>query len=158
MFKSALAVFLFCLLFSVSSLSAQSSSSKKFVTSDNVAINGYDVVAYFNQHEATKGSPRFEARYKGTNYRFASAENKKQFLASPEKFLPQYGGWCAFAMGMKNAPVPSNPTTFKLHDGKLYLFFNDLYEGKKFNTIVPWNGDEKNIMKKADANWAAMPR
>ena len=70
--------------------------------------------------------------------------------------MPQYGGYCAFAMAMKNAKVPSDPKTFKLHNGKLYLFFNDYYQGDPFNTIIPWNADERNMINKANTNWKTM--
>ena len=59
-------------------------------------------------------------------------------------------------MGMKNAKVESDPESFKLYNGKLYLFFNDYMEGEPFNTIIPWNADEQNAKKMADANWQAM--
>jgi len=62
-------------------------------------------------------------------YWFTSDAHKKQFEADPEKYLSQYGGWCAFAIGTKGVKVPSDPKTFKLYNGKLYLFFNDYYQG-----------------------------
>jgi len=79
-------------------------------------------------------------------------------MAEPKKYVPQFGGYCAFAMAMKSAKVPSDPKTFKLHDGKLYLFFNDYYQGTPFNTIIPWNADEQNMLSKANANWKTMQR
>ena len=135
---------------------SQDSNGKYNVNKDNVAIGGYDVVAYFTQNAALRGAQKHEAQHNGVKYWFASEANKQQFVADPEKYLPQYGGWCAFAMGMKGGKAPSDPNTFKLYNGKLYLFFNDYYQGAPFNTIVPWNGDEANLQKKADANWANM--
>ena len=125
-------------------------------TKENVAINGYDAVSYFSNYAAERGSKAHSADYKGSTFYFTSAAHKKEFLTNPQKYVPAYGGYCAFAMGMKNAKVPSNPTTFKVYNGKLYLFFNDYYEGTPFNTIVPWNSDETNMVKKANANWAKM--
>ena len=90
------------------------------------------------------------------DYWFSSSENKSKFQAASGKYLPQYGGYCAFAMAMKSAKVPSDPQTFKLHDGKLYLFFNDYYQGEAFNTIIPWNTDERDMINKANANWKTM--
>jgi len=132
-------------------------SAQVFTNEADVANGGYDVVAYFTQNEALRGGVDNKATYGKATYYFSSAENKAQFEASPTKYLPRYGGYCAFAMAMKNAKVPSDPTTFKIHDGNLYLFFNDYYEGRPFNTLIPWNQSEKELIAKADANWAAQP-
>lgn len=131
-------------------------SKLTFVGEENVALAGYDVVNYFTDNAAKKGSSEYAMKHDGATYYFTSDEHKNMFSADPDKFLPAYGGYCAFAMGMKNATVPSNPGTFKILDGQLYVFFNDLYEGEKFNTLGPWNGDEANIKEMADNNWKAM--
>ena len=91
--------------------------------------------------------------HQNVKFWFQNNENKEIFLANPENYLPQYGGFCAFAVGKKNSKVPSNPQTFKLYEGELYLFFNSEYEGKPMNTIIPWNSHEKEMKKMADANW-----
>ena len=135
---------------------AQQSNGKYNTTSENVAIGGYDLVAYFNQHDAVRGNSSHSAKHDGVTFYFSNAENKKAFQKDPQKYLPQYGGYCAFAMAAKNAKAPSDPSTFKLHDGKLYFFFNDFYEGGPFNTIVPWNADEASLIRKANANWKKM--
>ena len=124
-----------------------------YATDQNVAINGYDAVAYFNQYAAVRGSNEHTVALDGTTYYFSSAENASAFKANPSAYKPVYGGYCAFALAMKGAKVPSNPQTFKIRDGKLYLFFNDYYEGKPFNTIVPWNGNEAAMVAKANTNW-----
>lgn len=148
---SILAVLLYASL-----LFAQEKSGKYFANENNVAIQGYDVVAYFAQNEALRGSKKFSAQHEGVNYWFSSTENKQMFEKDPGKYAPQYGGWCAFAMGKKNAKVPSDPQTFKLYNGQLYLFYNDYMQGEPFNTIIPWNANEKNAKQSADANWKAM--
>lgn len=132
---------------------ASFAQSKVFANADNVALGGYDVVAYHNANAAVRGNNEHTAIANGVTYYFSNAENQKAFQSSSSKYLPEYGGYCAFAMAMKGAPVPTDPKTFKLHDGKLYLFFNDYYEGKPFNTIIPWNGSEKDMIVKADGNW-----
>ncbi len=134
----------------------QQPQSKSFTTKENIAIGGYDLVAYFTQHKAVRGSQKFSARVHGVDYWFSNSENKSKFQEDPEKFLPQYGGYCAFAMAAKNAKVPSDPQTFKLHNGKLYLFFNDYYQGSPMNTIIMWNMDEQNMASKANMNWKTM--
>ena len=123
---------------------------------DHVALGGYDVVAYHNVYDAVRGNNEFAATHRDATYYFSSAENQKAFQESPSKYLPEYGGYCAFAMAMKGAKVPTDPHTFKIRDGKLYLFFNDYYEGKPFNTIIPWNGSEQEMIGKANANWATV--
>lgn len=122
-----------------------------------LAVNGYDVVSYFNVHEAIRGSNDHHVVLGGLTYYFSSAKNAKAFKQKPNAYKPRYGGNCAFGMAMQGAKVPSDPKTFKIRDGKLYLFYNDFYKGSPFNTIVPWNaGDESALIVKADANWKNM--
>lgn len=122
---------------------------KHFNLDKGVAIEGYDPVAYFKQSKATKGSPKISAKHLGITYYFSTEENKKTFLADPSKYEPQYGGWCAFAMGDYGKKVEVNPETFKIADGKLYLFYNAYLN----NTLKSWNKDESNLKNKADKNW-----
>ena len=152
----AIFMFLFINLIAIGQVNAQDTQGKYFVDENNVANSGYDVVAYFTDYKAVKGSKDHSAQYDGVIYYFASEEHKNMFEKDPTHYLPQFGGYCAFGMGKMNSKVPTNPETFKIYNGKLYLFFNDLYEGKKFNTIIPWNGDEVNLKQFADKNWKAM--
>lgn len=122
----------------------------------NVVLDGYDVVAYHTMAKAVKGSNRFAMKYDGANFYFSSADNLKAFKAEPKKYVPKYKGYCAFAVGAKNAKVPSDPETFKLYNGELLVFFNDLWDGQKFNTKVPWNQQEKDLFAKAEKNWPAL--
>lgn len=119
------------------------------VEKNKVAIQGYDVVSYFKQNKAVKGKKELAVNYEGVIYYFSSQTNKDAFKKSPASFEPQYGGWCAFAMGDSGDKVEVNPETFKILDGKLYLFYNDFFN----NTLKSWNKDEVNLKKKADANW-----
>ena len=82
------------------------------------------------------------------NY-FSTTENKEAFKKAPAKYEPQYGGWCAYAMGNSGEKVEVDPETFKLKDGKLYLFYNKYFT----NTLKSWNKDESNLQLKADNNW-----
>ena len=132
------------------------SQSSVFVSESNVALQGYDVVSYHNAHSAIRGSADFTVKQDGATYYFSSLANKEAFKKNSSAFLPAYGGYCAFAMAMKGAKVPSDPKTFKIYNGKLYLFFNDYYEGNPFNTIIPWNSGEKEMLTKANANWKNM--
>lgn len=113
-----------------------------------VALKGYDPVAYFS-NKAMKGQEKYSAIHKGHVYYFSSEKNKNTFQQNPASFEPQYGGWCAFAMGDYGKKVQINPETFKIVDGKLYLFYNAYFN----NTLESWNKDEKKLKMKADENW-----
>lgn len=123
---------------------------------DGVVLDGYDVVSYQTEDKAVKGSPNNVAKYDGVKFYFSSNKNKSEFVKNPKKYIPKYNGYCAFAMGAKNAKVPANADTFKMYNGQLLVFFNDMYDGSKFNTKVPWNGAEKSLFSKAESNWKAM--
>lgn len=127
--------------------------SNVFVNENNVAINGYDVVAYFSAHDAVRGTIDHKVSHAGADYYFSSAENASTFKTGPKNYLPAYGGYCAFAVGAKSTKFPTDPETFKIRDGKLYLFYNDYYEGKPFNTIIPWNANEAELVAQANKNW-----
>lgn len=144
-------ILLFTLI--ITNMTISNAQSPTFKNDQGVFVNGYDVVAYHKNYKAIRGSSDFASTANGTTYYFSSQENKEDFEENSEKYLPAFGGFCAFAMAIQNATVPTNPETFKIRDGQLFLFFNDYYEGKPFNTIVPWNGDEKNMIVKASENW-----
>ena len=116
---------------------------------NKVAIQGYDPVGYFTQGKAIKGKKELTTSYQGVVYKFSSSENKEAFLKNPSKYEPQYGGWCAYAMGSAGEKVEINPETFKIIDGKLYLFYNAYFN----NTLKSWNKDQTNLKTKADNNW-----
>lgn len=127
-----------------------------FVNKDNIANNGYDVVSYFVTNAAQRGSKEYSSVHSGVTYYFVSTENLNAFNESPSSYLPQFGGFCAFGMGKMNQKVPVDPLTFRIDDGKLYLFYNDFWEGKPFNTIIPWLANEEELEKSARLNWEAL--
>ncbi len=116
---------------------------------DGVALDGYDAVGYFTTGKAIKGSKSHRVSLDNAVYYFSSAGNKAIFLQMPEKYKPQYGGWCAYAMGEAGEKVAVDPETFKILNGKLYLFYNRFFN----NTLTKWNADERNLLPKADAHW-----
>ncbi|NAY91671.1 YHS domain protein [Muricauda sp. JGD-17] len=131
-----------------------SSAQNKIATNtEKIALGGYDVVAYFKSHDAVRGNSENSVDHHGVTYYFISPENATTFKSNPSAYQPRYGGYCAFAMATQGKMVPADPQTFKIRDGKLYLFYNDYYQGKPFNTIVPWNNNEKELIVKADDNW-----
>ena len=123
---------------------------------NKLANKGYDVVNYFNTNSAEKGSIEFSTTNEGAIYYFVNAENLKSFKENPSNYLPQFDGYCAFAVAKMNKKVPVNPETFRIDDGKLYLFYNDFWEGKPFNTIVPWLNNETEMEKMATTNWETL--
>lgn len=126
--------------------------TKHFNLKNDVAIQGYDPVSYFEQEKPVKGKAKFSLTHAGVRYNFSSKENKEKFEANPQMYEPQYGGWCAFAMGDYGSKVAINPETFKIVDGKLYLFYNAFFN----NTLKSWNKDEKNLKSNADKNWKSI--
>ena len=122
---------------------------KQFNLENGVGIKGYDPVAYFVQNKAIKGRKDFSINYKGIIYHFVSSANLETFRSNPAKYEPQYGGWCAYAMGKEGSKVEVDPETYKIIDGKLFLFYNRFFN----NTLKSWNLDETNLHILADANW-----
>lgn len=143
-------LFIICLSFTLACFSQNESKREaQFNIENKVAIQGYDPVAYFKQGRAIKGKKELASVYEGVTYYFSSAANKEFFLKSPSDYEPQYGGWCAYAMGNSGEKVGVNPETFKITEGKLYLFYNAFFT----NTLKSWNKDEINLKTKADSNW-----
>ncbi|MFT7472230.1 MAG: hypothetical protein ACI8XU_002127 [Kiritimatiellia bacterium] len=111
----------------------------------NLAIEGYDAVAYFTEQRAIQGNKEHETNYKDANWRFASAANLAAFQADPESYAPQYGGYCAWAVS-QNDTASIDPTQFTVHDGKLYLNYN-----KKIS--ARWKADKEAFINDADRYW-----
>lgn len=125
----------------------------------NLALKGFDAVEYVEHQRAIVGNRMYGANYQGINYHFASLENRILFEKNPEKYIPMYGGWCAFSLGMNKAThgleagkYPPNPKVFKIIDDRLYLF----HQNKTFNALEYWNADEVGNKEKADAYWEVL--
>lgn len=114
----------------------------------NLAIQGYDPVAYFTENEAQEGSAKISSTYKGVVYHFASEKNKALFIANSAKYEPQYGGYCAYAIASGDK-VKIDPETFKIQDGRLLLFYNF----RSINTLTEWDKDESTFLRDADSEW-----
>lgn len=147
--------FLWLLLIVVGDLSGQSEDLRKReynIERSGLALGGYDPVSYFTKGEPIEGRKDISLTLYGVVYRFATLQNRDLFKAHPEKYEPQYGGWCAYAMGAKGEKVDVDPETFKIVDGKLYLFYNKFFN----NTLETWNKDEAQLRPKADDNWSKL--
>jgi hypothetical protein len=110
---------------------------------DNVAIEGYDTVAYFTQGKATKGTEQFTYDWLGASWRFASDEHRKLFAASPITYAPQYGGLCAEGVAFRETTVNIEPEVWQIIDGKLYIT-----AAAEFG-----EGFEEKVQPEAEKNW-----
>ena len=131
-------------------------NAQVFTNDQNVANKGYDMVNYFVTNTAERGTKQFSTSYGGATYYFVNQSNLDTFKEGPETYLPQFDGYCSFAVAKMNEKVPVNPETFRIDDGKLYFFFNDYYEGAPFNTIIPWLQNEGEMEKMAAVNWKTL--
>ncbi len=113
------------------------------------AVSGYDTVAYFTQGKPVKGSKKFKTSYKGANWLFSSAENLAKFKQSPDKYAPQYGGFCAWAVAAKNDRASGDPKRWNIVDGKLYLNYDKEIQGK-------WQKDIPGFIATGDKNWPGL--
>ena len=118
------------------------------LSAKNLALEGYDPVSYFSG-KPVKGRAEYAVQHEGVMYRFANAAHKEVFLKSPSVYKPQYGGWCAYAMGSNGTKISVDPQTFKIVNGKLYLFYHIFFN----NTLTSWNKNEAVLMKAADVSW-----
>ncbi|MGY5451545.1 YHS domain-containing (seleno)protein [Agarivorans sp. MS3-6] len=112
---------------------------------NNLAIKGYDSVAYFTDNKPIEGSEQFEYQWQGATWRFSSAHNLALFKADPEQYAPQYGGYCAYAVA-KGKTASIEPEQFTVLNGKLYLNYNASVQQK-------WQAERDSYIEKADKNW-----
>lgn len=111
---------------------------------DGVAVGGYDAVSYFTGTPA-EGSKEFSTKWKDVEWRFANAANRDAFLASPEKYAPQYGGYCAYAVS-QGYTAKGDPTAWTVNDGKLYLNYS-------IEVRATWEKDIPGYVSAANGNW-----
>lgn len=122
------------------------------LASSGVALEGYCPVAYFAVNKPVRGKPEFASTYNGVTYYLVSADAKKIFDNDPEKYLPAFGGWCAFGMSVEDK-FPVDPTNFKIVNGRLMVFLRN----KNVDALQLWNdGDEAALTAKAEAHWSTV--
>jgi len=109
---------------------------------NGVAIRGYDTVAYFTQSKPVEGMEQFSTQWSGATWRFSSQENLDLFVTEPEKYAPQYGGYCAYGVAQESL-VKIEPDQWTIVDGKLYLNYNE-----KLNK--QWREDTSGFISTAD--------
>lgn len=123
--------------------------NNKNIPASGVALDGYCPVAYFAVNKPVKGDAKYAVEYKDVIYYLVNADAKAAFQKNPEKFIPAYGGWCAFGMAIGDK-FPIDPTNFKIVNGRLHVFLRN----RNVDAMQLWNkGIEADYEKKASAHW-----
>jgi YHS domain-containing protein len=129
----------------VAALSSVPALAGDYFEVDGLALRGYDPVAYIEVHRPTPGKPEHAIVHKGSRFLFASAENQRKFAADPERYAPQFGGFCA--LGTANGyKVATEPDAFAVVNGKLYLNYNR-------QVLDLWTEDQASYIERAERNW-----
>lgn len=128
---------------------SQDANSHLNLNSNNIAVDGYDLVSYFEENKAVEGKKNYKFTFEIVNYYFSSEKHLNSFKKSPTKYLPSFGGWCAYAMGATGEKVKIDPESFIVNEGNLYLFYYSFFN----DTKSKWNNDPKNLEQKAKINW-----
>jgi YHS domain-containing protein len=117
----------------------------EFFERNNLAIDGYDPVAYFTERRPVKGSSEFHSDFQGSTFQFVSASHRDAFAEDPSKYVPQYGGFCAYGTA-KGYKAVIDPAAFTVVGDKLYLNYSEAVRTR-------WLSDVPSYLQKADANW-----
>lgn len=148
-FQTIISALFLVAVFGAQPLSAQSLKAQYNVDDSKIALQGFSPVSYIDLGIAQQGKKEFKSVYQEVAYYFTDADQKAKFEKNPEKYLPAYGGYCAFGVYV-GAKFRVNPYKFKVIDDKLYLFLYDL----EVDAQQLWNdGKDSERVKKADANW-----
>jgi len=136
---------LLALTFSISALAVDPIETGTF---NNHAIYGYDTVAYFTDNKAVKGKKTINYAWRGADWHFSSAEHRELFITDPEKYSPQYGGYCAYAMS-DGRLVGIDEDAFTIHAGKLYLNYSN-------SVMKEWREEMTKFIAEADTNYSTL--
>jgi hypothetical protein len=136
------------MLVSASGIAAADSKPAVNKGAGDLAIRGYDPVAYVVAGAATKGDPKFEYRWKDAVWQFASEGNRARFIKDPERYAPQFGGYCAWAIS-RNYTADADPESWRIVDGRLYLTYSKAVQRR-------WEQDIEGNIAKARANWPSV--
>jgi YHS domain-containing protein len=138
-------VIIYFLLFTTSITTLAQELSGKVFSTKNGAIDGYDVVAYFIDAELTKGDKQFALKWNDATWYFATDQHQNLFKANPEKYVPQFGGFCAYGVS-KGYKVKADPQAWYIQDGRLYLNYD-------LDVQRTWLKDKPTYINKATNNW-----
>jgi len=146
--RKQLPTYLFFGSFFIFFITIHGAFAQQNLDSDKRAAAGYDVVAYFN-NTPTAGNSNFQVEYKDAIYQFKNQSNKALFEMNPTCYVPQYGGWCAYAMGSNGEKVEINPESYSIEDKKLYLFYKTTFT----DTKKKWMKKNTPLKLEANQNW-----
>ena len=132
----------------MSNVQANEGKGPTFVDNKGRAIRGYDTVAYFTENKAVKGESNFTYEWKHGTWYFSSQANLELFKANPEKYAPQYGGYCAYTVAIDKL-VPIDPTQFTILEDKLYLNYSPRFQRR-------WNKNRAGYLADSEKNWPAL--
>lgn len=119
-------------------------------TKKGFVAEGYDVVSYFVDKKPQDGKEKYQTAYDGAKFKFSSEKNLNLFKENPTKYIPQYGGYCAYAVAAKKTKMYVDAEAYEIRDGKLYLFYNSWLSNK----LEDWQkGDTKKLQAQGDKNW-----
>jgi hypothetical protein len=140
----------FCCLQQLTAAAIAGSGQGKLlaVDSNHIAIKGYDTVAYFTDAKAIKGSSEFEYVFGDARWQFSSAAHRDMFIADPDHYMPQYGGFCAGAMVFGDL-APADPEAWTIVDGKLYMVASK-------RLLERWKANFGENVRQANAHWPAL--
>lgn len=147
--KSTLVIIAFIFATGVSAQDKQANN----IDNSNIALQGYSPVSYLDLELAQRGNNQFKSEYKKVVYYFTSADQKKTFDKNPSRYLPQYGGYCAFGI-YAGAKFRVDPTKFIVKDGRYYLFLNNVELDAKQLWLAEKNHDK--LKSTADKNWSKL--
>ena len=129
--------------------------AQRYNTDDSkIALQGYSPVSYLDLEIAQKGLKEFKVTHAGLNYYFTSKEQMQKFQANPKKYMPQYGGFCAFGVSV-GAKFRVDPNKFVVKDGKYFLFLYDLEVDAQQLWLA---GNHKELVRTANGNWASLSK
>ena len=140
----------FLALFFISISASLTAQQTDYNTKKGFVAEGYDVVSYFTETEPLKGKKKYQVTYDGAKFKFSSEKNAVLFEENPTKYVPQYGGYCAYAIAAKKTKMSVDAEKYEIRDGKLYLFYSSWFS----SALTAWKeGDTKKLQKKGDENW-----
>jgi YHS domain-containing protein len=133
---------------------AQNSKASHNTDNSKIALQGYSPVSYLNLGIAQKGLKEYKVTHDGLAYYFTTKEQKNKFNVDPKKYLPQYGGYCAFGVSV-GAKFRTDPNKFVVKNGKYFLFLYDL----EVDAQQLWlDGNHEKLVAKADGNWVKLSK
>lgn len=137
------------LIISAITTNGQANNEHLNLNKKQIAVDGYDLVSYFLNNDAETGKKEFKYTYKEANYYFSSENHLKIFKISPTKYLPKFGGWCAYTMAKSGEKERVDPKSFLIIDDRLYLFYEYFFNDKK----EKWLESKKDLRQQAEQNW-----